>query len=114
MFVFNRENVNAGLSSKGYGHTYFVKKDFKPGEEVMRGFGKIIDHQTSHISVQVGTKKHYKPEKWTGRYWNHSCDPNTYIKTRSDGFPSLVALKKIKIVKQSRKYASSGTKDRKK
>ncbi len=94
---FNKKNVKSGLSSKGYGYAYFATRDFEPGEEVMRGWGKVINHQTSRMSVQIGENKHYLPEKWTGRYWNHSCNPNTHIKTRSDGFPSLYALKKIKI-----------------
>lgn len=93
---FNESNVYTGLSKKGYGHTYFAKRDFKPGEEIMRGFGKLLDHQTAHCSVTIGIGKHYLPNKWTGRYWNHSCDPDCYMKTRKDGFPSLIALKKIK------------------
>ena len=93
---FNMKNVCVGISSNNYGRTYFAKKDFNVGEEIMRGWGKVIDHQTPHISVQIEVKKHYLPKKWTGRYWNHSCGPNAYIKTRSDGFPSLFALKKIK------------------
>lgn len=93
---FNQKNVYTGTSPKNYGQAYFASKEFKPGDKVMVGFGRIIDHQTPHISVQTGIKRHYKPKKWTGRYWNHSCDPNTYIKTRLDGFPNLIALKKIK------------------
>ena len=60
------------------------------------GFGKIIDHQTSHISIQIGTQRHYLPRKWAGRYWNHSCNPNTYVRTRADSFPNLIALREIK------------------
>lgn len=94
--IFNTNNVYIAVSPRKYGYAYFAKKDFNIGEEVMRGWGKIIDHQTSHISVQIDTHKYYLPEKFGGRYWNHSCDPNTHIRTRSDGFPSLVASKKIK------------------
>ncbi len=93
---FNKENVYNGISKNGYGWTCFAKKDFKIGDKVVVGFGKVVDHQTPRISIQIGFKKHYKPKKWTGRYWNHSCSPNTYIKTRSDGFLNLVALKNIK------------------
>lgn len=93
---FNRKNVDTSASPKGYGFTYIAKKDFDIGQELMRGWGTIIAHQTPHISVQIGMDKHYLPEKWTGRYWNHSCDPNSYATTRPDGFPSLFALKKIK------------------
>ena len=92
----NRNNVLVKRSSKGYGLTYFTKKDFKKGDVVMFGLGKIINHQTSHISVQIAYKKHYLPTKWTGKYWNHSCDPNTYVKSRSDRFPNLIALQNIK------------------
>ncbi|MBI2482320.1 MAG: SET domain-containing protein-lysine N-methyltransferase [Candidatus Vogelbacteria bacterium] len=93
--LFNQKNVTSRRSEKGYGFSYFAKKDFKPGDVVMMGIGKTIDHQTYHISVQIDVKKHYIPKKWTGKYWNHSCDPNTYVKTRSDGFPNLIANKKI-------------------
>ena len=94
--AFNKNNVSYGLSSKGYGHTYFAQRAFKPSEVVMMGFGRIIDHQTSHKSVQIDYSKHYLPDKWTGAYWDHSCSPNTYIHTRVDGFPNLIALKNIK------------------
>ncbi|MDO8590798.1 MAG: SET domain-containing protein-lysine N-methyltransferase [bacterium] len=94
--AFNVRNVEAGSSPKHYGRTYFAKKDFQPGEEIMRGYGRIVDHQTAHRSVQIGPRKHYMPTKWTGAYWNHSCDPNAYMRTRTDGFPSLYALKHIK------------------
>lgn len=93
---FNQNNTYTGLSVKGYGRTYFTRKDFKKGEIVMLGFGKIIDHQTRRISVQIGRNKHYLPTKWIGRYWNHSCDSNTHVRSRSDGFPNLIASRDIK------------------
>lgn len=93
---FNKKNVYIGSSKRLYGKTHLAKRDFKKGEVVMMGFGKVIDHQTSLVSIQVDINKHYLPKIWTGRYWNHSCDPNTYIKTREDGFPNLIALKLIK------------------
>ncbi len=95
--AFNQKNVFVAKSLKKYGFSHFAKKNFKKGDLVIVGFGKIIDHQTSHISIQIGVHKHYIPRKWTGRYWNHSCNPNTYVKTRTDGFPNLLALKNIKI-----------------
>ena len=94
--AFNSKSVKTGMSTKNYGHTYFARKDFQPGNEIMRGYGRIVDHQTAHKSVQIGQSKHYVPIKWTGAYWNHPCDPNTYMHTRADGFPSLYALKNIK------------------
>src|SRR3989344_7300371 len=94
---FNKNNVDTALSKKGYGYTYFAKRDFKKGEEIMRvGDNKIINHQTAHCSMQIDVNKHFIPKKWSGRYLNHSCDPNTYMQTRKDGFPSLFALKNIK------------------
>lgn len=92
----NQENIFTGLSPKGYGYTCFANKDFNPGDLIMHGFGKILKKQTGHCSIQIGHDKHYMPNKWTGKYWNHSCDPNSFIQTRKDGFPSLYALKKIK------------------
>jgi hypothetical protein len=94
--VFNQANVYTGKSSNGYGNTYYAKRDFKTGEKIMLGFGRITDHQTSHSSVQIGPKKHYVPTKWTGKYWNHSCNPNCYMKTGPETFPELFAAKPIK------------------
>lgn len=93
---FNQNNTYTGVSIKGYGHTCFAKKDFDPREVVMMSIGKVINHQTPIISIQIGVDKHFQPTKWAGRYWNHSCDPNTYVKMRADGFPNLVALRRIK------------------
>ena len=92
----SRKNIYIGVSKKIHGKTYFANKNFKRGEVVMVGFGKIIDHQTPHISIEIDIDKHYLPTTWTGRYLNHSCDSNAYMKTREDGFPNLVALKSIK------------------
>lgn len=93
---FNKQNVYADKSGRGYGFGYFSKKDFRPGDVVIRTFGKIINHQTSHYSLQIDFGRHFIPKKWTGRYLNHSCSPNTFIKTRGDGFPDLIASIKIK------------------
>lgn len=93
---FNRQRVYIGKSSKGYGFTYFTKKDIKKGRVVMKGGGRLTDHQTAHCSVQIGLGKHYVPSKWTGRYWNHSCEPNTYVQTDRRGLPALIALRDIK------------------
>ncbi len=92
----NQENVFTGLSPRGYGYTCFANKDFNIGDFIMHGYGKLLDHQTGHCSIQIDKNKHYMPTKWTGKYWNHSCDPNAYMNTRNDGFPNLYALKKIK------------------
>lgn len=96
IIALNTKNVYVGRSKNGYGFTYFAKRDFKKSELVIMGFGKIIDHQTAHCSVQIGHNRHYLPIKWTGKYWNHSCESNTYVKTRPDGFPDLIALRNIK------------------
>lgn len=93
--TFNQKNVYCGKSPK-HGWGYFAKHDFKRGDIVMRGFGKIIVHQTSHLSIQIGPNKHYLPKKWTGRFWNHSCDPNCYVRTRAGGFPDWIAKRSIK------------------
>lgn len=93
---FNKNNVYTGLSKNGCGRTYFAKRGFKTGEKLICGYGKIVDHQTPHISVQIKKNKHYLPEKWTGKYWNHSCNPNACVKTRSDGFPDWYAMRDIK------------------
>lgn len=91
----SRANVYTKRSKNNYGFSCFVKRKFLKGECVMSGFGKIINHQTSQFSIQMDWQKHFLPKKWTGRYWNHSCNPNAFIQTRKDGFPDLIALKNI-------------------
>lgn len=93
---FNQQNTLSKKSKNGYGQAYFAKRDFSKDEVVMCGYGKIIEHQTPHLSVQIDFNHHYLPKKTNGRYWNHSCDPNTFVKTRSDGFPNLIAARKIR------------------
>lgn len=94
--AFNKKNVYIGKSEKGYGWTHFAQRDFKKGERIVRGFGKVVSRQTSHCSIQIKEKMHIVPTKWTGRYWNHSCNPNAYAKTEFYNFPSLFALRGIK------------------
>ena len=83
-------------SKNGYGFTYFAKENIKKGECLLTGTGRIIDHQTAHLSIQIGLHEHYIPTKWTGRYLNHSCAPNTFIKSKEDGSPSWIASRLIK------------------
>src|SRR3989338_3425360 len=90
---FGKKNLYIGVSKKIHGKTYFANRNFRRGEILMVGFGKVINHQTPHISIEIDANKHFLPRTWTGRYLNHSCDPNTYMKTRLDGFPNLIALK---------------------
>lgn len=92
----NKQNVYIGKSPKGYGFTFFAKKDFKKNDLIAHGYGKIINHQTAHCSIQIDFNKHILPTKWTGRYWNHSCNPSAYMSTREKNFPDLKALKNIK------------------
>ena len=95
--VFNQYNVYINLSPKGYGYTYFAKRDFKKEQEIIKTWNnKIINHQTVHCSMQIDTNKHFIPKKWLGRYLNHSCDPNIYAKTGPDGFPIFFTLRDIK------------------
>lgn len=93
---YNKTNISCGDSPKGYGKAYFALRNFKPGEIIVKGIGKIIDHQTAHFSAQLGLEHHFVPEKWTGKYMNHSCAPNCKVKSRTDGFPDWVASKPIK------------------
>lgn len=95
LLCLNKENVYCAQSPKGYGLTHFAKKDFKCNATVMSGWGKMIGHQTSRFSIQIDLNKHFIPQKWAGKYWNHSCEPNTFVKTRPDGFPDLVARRNI-------------------
>lgn len=96
VIAINKLHTYVGRSSKGYGFTYFARMDFPPGVLVMAGFGRVTLRQTKKLSMQIGPGRHFVPTKWSGRYWNHSCNPNTYVETRSDGFPNLVALRTIR------------------
>lgn len=93
---FNKKNVYNAKSPKGYGWSHFSNRLIKQGETVVVGFGRIIDHQTGHCSIQIQRSVHIVPTKYTGRYWNHSCNPNCCVRTRTDGMPMLVAMKDIK------------------
>lgn len=92
----NKKNITVGRSLKGYGRTYRAARAFKKGEVVMHCYGKVIDHQTKHISIQIGSRRHILPGKWGGKYLNHSCEPNTHVRTEADGHPVLVAHRPIK------------------
>lgn len=93
---YNKKRIYVSHSPKGYGKTYFAGKDFKKGDTVMRGFGRITDHQTKQISIQIGLNAHYVPHRWAGSLLNHSCRPNCHVKSRRDGFPNWVASRRIK------------------
>ncbi len=95
LVAFNQQNVYCGRSPLGYGFTHFAKKHLEKGQVVVKGYGRVIDHQTGHFSIQMEFTRHFLPTKWTGRYWNHSCEANCYARTRKDGFPELVALRNI-------------------
>lgn len=96
IIAYNKKYVSAGHSAKGYGKTYFAKQDFIKGDVIVKGFGRIIDHQTKHISVQIGLNKHFLPQFWAGRLFNHSCNPNCHIESRRNGFPNWVASRRIR------------------
>src|ERR1700756_6018410 len=80
--AWNQARVTIGTSPHGYGYAHFARRNFSPGEIVMRGYGRRLNHQTAHCSIQVGPHEHVLPTKWTGRDWNHSCAPHTFFPTR--------------------------------
>lgn len=92
----NSKRVYTKKSKKGYGFSLFALRDFRKNELVVHSFGKVLDHQTNHSSIQIDLNKHILPRKWTGKYWNHSCNPNCYVRSRANGMPSLYAMKNIK------------------
>ncbi len=93
--IFNNGNIQIRRSTHGAGFSYFANKNFKKGDLVMQLFGKLIDHQTNHYSVQIGYSHHILPYRLTGKYLNHSCEPSCYISTGENGFPRLMAKNKI-------------------
>jgi SET domain-containing protein len=93
----NKQNTEISLSDKGYGKTHIAKVSIKKGAVVIKSFGSPLDHQTAHYSIQISNKKHILPRYWTGRFWNHSCAPNTYARTNRDGYVELVALRDLKV-----------------
>lgn len=94
---FNQQNVVNGKSIRGYGWTHIAKRDITAGEIVVKAFGRILDHQTGHCSIQIQPQTHLLPTKWTGKYWNHSCNPNCGVQTDETGLPQLFALRNIKV-----------------
>lgn len=95
IIAFNKSNVYCDRSSLNYGFSYFASKSFRKGASVLKSIGRIITRQTSCYSMQIDIDKHILPLKWTGRYLNHSCNPNLFVRTRSDGFPDFIAIRNI-------------------
>ncbi len=93
---FNKNNTYINESPNGYGQSVFSKKHFLPNQVIIKLFGEVINHQTSNYSVQIDLNRHIDPYEWGGKYLNHSCNPNVYVQTDSDGFPLLRALTSIK------------------
>lgn len=93
--AFNQSNVYNKLSPLGYGRAHFARRRIFKNEIVVFGFGKLLDHQTDHCSIQFGFNTHILPKKNTGKYWNHSCDPTCKVRTANNGFPCLVAIRDI-------------------
>lgn len=86
--------------SKYDGKGIFAKKDIKKGEIIfiIKGQRKkfLIDNKESAKMagmnwVGIGKNEWIDPQKYC-QYFNHSCDPNSYLK----GKVTVVALKNIK------------------
>lgn len=93
---FNKKNIYIGKSPKNYGKTYFAKRNFKKGEVVLIMAGKKIFHQTKCYSVQISMNEHFSPSQWTGKYFNHSCEPNCFIHSKMKTL-NLIAMKSISL-----------------
>lgn len=105
------EVKNSGIEGKGV----FATCDIKKGEI-------ILDMDDTHIVENLDSLTQYEKEyecDWLGdgktihmqapeKHINHSCDPNTYVKT-IDGIRQVVAMKDIKTgVEITYDYAING------
>lgn len=81
------------VPSKGQG--VFAKRDFCPGEVIVRGRIMRRLKQRTRYSFQIDWRKHVDLDI-PARLLNHSCDPNLGIKNNIFGAYNFVAMRQIK------------------
>ena len=81
----------------------FANREFKAGRRIIELIGKLItcnadedlDENTRNNAIRFDKKYYISPNGKVGDYFNHSCDPNSYI-VKSLGKLYLVACRDIK------------------
>lgn len=85
-------DIYIGMTAdRGWG--IFAGRHFARGTVLFKATGTVISFQTEH-SIQIAWDRHLEADP-PACYLNHSCEPNTGVRTDEDGFPIFVALRDI-------------------
>ncbi len=74
---------------------YFAIIPIPEGSLVSTVFGEIIGHQTEQHSVQQTEDIHIEPGEWGGKYLNHSCEGNLFVRSDDRGIARFFAARDI-------------------
>ena len=81
--------------SRIHGKGYHSLRDIAEGEWVMSAFGIFIGHQSEQHSIQQSMDVHIEPFEHGGKYLNHSCDGNLFVRSDDRGIASFYAKRQI-------------------
>ena len=91
------------VKSSRIGKGLFAARAFSAGEEIMRVDGRVVHHSVlwrrrgsvfSANCIRFGEDTYLDPGDGAGRYINHSCAPNAFLRKRA-GRLYLVAARRI-------------------
>ena len=104
--MFEPENVEA-RESKTQGRGVFANKDFQKGDVVLQiDDTHVVKDKSKLTAGQHELELDYLADKTVimqepEKYINHSCEPNTYVKT-NNGVREVLAMRDIKLDKNGR------------
>lgn len=74
---------------------YFASTLIPEGSLVISVVGEIIGHQTEQHSLQQTEEIHIEPGEWGGKYLNHSCEGNLFVRSDDRGIARFFAARDI-------------------
>lgn len=77
------------------GKGYVATCSIQEGSLVIQAYGEIIGHQTGRHSIQHSKEVHIYPGEWGGKYLNHSCEGNLYVRSDERGIARFFAARQI-------------------
>jgi len=75
------------------GRGVYATRDFRRGETVLKGTGKVLPYQTMY-SIQIDWNRHLAIGS-PAKYLNHSCDPNLGVRKCNAEGVEFVAIRDI-------------------
>ncbi len=63
---------------------------------MVSAFGVFIGHQSEQHSIQQSIGVHIGPFEYGGKYLNHSCDGNLFVRSDGRGLSTFYAKRQIK------------------